>query len=398
MEVYLVGGAVRDLLMGVEPKDKDYVAVNSSREEMLDLGYEEVGKGFPVFLHPETKCEYALARKERKKYYCPEENEHQAFEFDTEFVTLEEDLLRRDLTINSIALDEKTGIFFDPYNGIRDIKEKRLIHTSSAFIEDPLRVIRVARFNARFPDFAIDKGTLAVMGAMAQTDGFKGLPKERVFGELEKALSCSNPEKFIEVLHSVGAAWHFRDMYEGFDRKSYERAIGRKQWNGKTKEYETRILITIVDLALEMLKSMSAKSEDVMLRYIAFASSLHNPDKFGKSIGAPSEWIRESSRFKKAFDTAEKLIDDDCTNAHAVNKYNVLLGLDAFRGTKSFDTFLLIADLKGCYNIEWFKSIYAAAINITIEDVCPILKGKEIGDEIKRLRIKEIEKCIKNYC
>lgn len=387
MEIYLIGGAVRDLLMGIEPEDKDYVVIDSSKEEMLSLGYEEVGKGFPVFLHPETRCEYALARKERK-VYKEDLNEHQAFEFETEFVTLEEDLLRRDLTINSIAMNEKTGIIYDPYNGLKDIKEKRLIHTSSAFIEDPLRVLRVARFNARFPDFIIDKGTLAVMGAMSHTDGFKNLPKERIFGEFKKALSCVNPERFIEILHETGAAWHFNDMYIGYDRASYERAIEHnKKWNKKDK------IFTIVDLALEMLKMMSAKTEDVMLRYIAFASSLKDPEAFGLSISAPSDWIRESSRVKKAFDAAEynDNIKKDDDHAHAVKEYNVLLQLDAFRCSKSFETFLLVADIKGYYNVEWFKSIYAAAMTVTIKDVCPLLKNREIGEEIKRLRIKEIE-------
>ena len=148
MKIYLVGGAVRDKLLGITPKEKDWVVVGSNQAELLKLGYKQVGKQFPVFLHPKTSEEYALARVEKKIG-----KGHKAFEFNTnEKVSLEEDLQRRDLTINAIAQDEK-GELIDPFKGISDIENRIFRHVSDAFLEDPLRVFRVARFYAVFKEY-----------------------------------------------------------------------------------------------------------------------------------------------------------------------------------------------------------------------------------------------------
>lgn len=202
MKTYLVGGAVRDGLLNLEVKDRDYVVVGSDVQEMKDLGYKQVGKDFPVFLHPETHEEYALARTERK-------SGHGYTQFVCDFgkeVTLEQDLMRRDLTINAIAQDEN-GNYIDPCNGLKDIEKRILRHVSPAFVEDPLRVLRVARFAAQFfcMGFAIADETMELLMEMSKGDELLYLTPERVWIELHKALCSNNPEIFIELLHYVGA-------------------------------------------------------------------------------------------------------------------------------------------------------------------------------------------------
>lgn len=200
-DVFLVGGAVRDQLLGLIPSEHDWVVVNSSSKTMLSAGYIQVGKDFPVFLHPKTKDEYALARQERKTG-----NGHTDFITDTENVTLEQDLLRRDLTINAIA-QSKTGELIDPYGGLDDLNQKTLRHVSDAFSEDPLRVLRVARFAAQLSqfDFTISAETLTKMTNMSKSGELNSLTAERVWRETEKALCSEKPRIFFEILHKVGA-------------------------------------------------------------------------------------------------------------------------------------------------------------------------------------------------
>ncbi len=183
MKTYIVGGWVRDLLRGVEPQDKDYVVVGSTQEELLSLGFEKVGASFPVFLHPVTKDEYALARKEKKSGVG-----YHGFAVDfSPTVTLEEDLSRRDLTINAIAYDPDKKEFVDPYEGRLDIQNKILKHVSDAFIEDPLRVFRLARFHALLPDFTIDQKTIDLVKEIIKSQEIKELARERIFQEIIKA-------------------------------------------------------------------------------------------------------------------------------------------------------------------------------------------------------------------
>ena len=202
MQVYLVGGAVRDQLLGLKGADRDYVVVGSTVEEMKKLGFNQVGRDFPVFLHPKTHEEYALARTERK-------NGHGYVGFTCDFnqnITLEDDLIRRDLTINAMAMDED-GNIIDPYHGQEDLKKKILRHVSDAFIEDPLRVLRVARFYARYYHlgFRIADETLELMRKIPNSGELAELAPERVFLELQKALTTENPEQFILVLRKVDA-------------------------------------------------------------------------------------------------------------------------------------------------------------------------------------------------
>tara|TARA_R110002072_G_scaffold36524_2_gene107483 strand:+ start:26667 stop:27731 length:1065 start_codon:yes stop_codon:yes gene_type:complete len=200
METYLVGGAVRDQLLGLKVLDRDWVVVGSTEEAMLDLGYERVGKDFPVFLHPKSKEEYALARTERKT--APG---HKGFECDaSESVTLEEDLMRRDLTINAIA-QSTSGKLIDPQNGVSDIQQKILRHVSPAFSEDPLRILRLARFYARFPEFTVAPETFELLRQMIEANLLQELAKERVWIEITKALQTNHPARFFQLLSDLGA-------------------------------------------------------------------------------------------------------------------------------------------------------------------------------------------------
>ena len=202
MQIYLVGGAVRDKLLGYPFQEKDWVAVGSSPEEMLALGYKAVGSDFPVFLHPDTKEEYALARTERKSGIG-----YKGFQFHTdEDVTLEQDLERRDLTINAIA-EDADGNLIDPYNGQRDLENKVLRHVSEAFVEDPLRVLRVARFAARYHHlgFTIAEETLALMKMLSASGELEALTPERVWQETDRAFTERSPRTYIEVLRKCGA-------------------------------------------------------------------------------------------------------------------------------------------------------------------------------------------------
>ena len=195
MKVYLVGGAVRDKLLGIPVKEKDWVVVGSTPQEMKDKGYKQVGKDFPVFINPKTGEEYALARTERKSGHG-----YTGFEFDTNpNVTLEEDLARRDLTINAIAQDED-GTLIDPFNGQEDIKNKKLRHVSDAFSEDPLRVLRVARFKANLKNFEITKETLQKIEKVVTSNEMKYLTGERIWLELTKS---HDPLRFFFALKDI---------------------------------------------------------------------------------------------------------------------------------------------------------------------------------------------------
>ncbi|MFZ0023365.1 multifunctional CCA addition/repair protein [Acinetobacter sp.] len=202
MQVYLVGGAVRDHLLGHPYHEKDYVVVGATPAQMLDLGYQPVGKDFPVFLHPQTKEEYALARTERKSGAG-----YHGFEFHTDVnVTLEQDLIRRDLTINAMAMDD-AGQVYDPYGGQQDLENRILRHVSDAFVEDPLRVLRIARFAARYTSagFVIADETLALMQRLTESGELNALTPERVWKETSRALSERHADVYFEVLRQCGA-------------------------------------------------------------------------------------------------------------------------------------------------------------------------------------------------
>ncbi|WP_206955074.1 multifunctional CCA addition/repair protein [Trinickia acidisoli] len=206
MKIYAVGGAIRDALLGVAVSDRDYVVVGATPEQMVAQGYRPVGKDFPVFLHPQTHEEYALARTERKTaagyhgfqfYYAPD-------------VTLEEDLARRDLTINAMAREvrpdgELIGPVIDPFDGQADLRARRFRHVGEAFVEDPVRILRVARFAARFHDFTVAPETLALMRTMTQAGEVDALVPERVWQEISRGLTERKPSRMFEALRECGA-------------------------------------------------------------------------------------------------------------------------------------------------------------------------------------------------
>ena len=207
MKVYAVGGAVRDTLMGLPIHDVDYVVVGSSVEEMIAKGFRPVGKDFPVFLHPDTQAEYALARTERKTGVG-----YKGFHFYADpTVSLEQDLERRDLTINAMAQEvneagQLVGPIIDPYNGQEDLASKVFRHVSDAFAEDPLRLLRIARFSARFPEFSIADETLIALKAIVQSGELAALSAERIWQELARGLVAHKPMHMFQVLLNTGAA------------------------------------------------------------------------------------------------------------------------------------------------------------------------------------------------
>jgi len=267
MQVYLVGGAVRDALLGLPVKERDWVVVGSTRDELLRLNYREVGRDFPVFLHPDSKEEYALARLERK--VSPGYRG-----FTVEFgpgVTLEEDLARRDLTINAIAKGPD-GSLFDPHGGQRDLETRVLRHVSPAFMEDPVRILRVARFAARFASlgFRVAPETMALMSAMSARGEVDALVAERVWQETEKALRESGASVFFQVLRECGA---LKIIYPEIDA-----LFGVPQPEKWHPEIDTGIhTMMVLDQAVRL-------SRDVKVRFAALVHDL------GKAATPHEEW------------------------------------------------------------------------------------------------------------
>ncbi len=284
MQVYLVGGAVRDALLGLPERERDWVVVGGTREELLRLKYREVGRDFPVFLHPDTHEEYALARRERK--VAPG---YRGFsvEFGPE-VTLEEDLARRDLTINAIARSPD-GTLIDPYGGRRDVQARTLRHVSAAFIEDPVRVLRVARFAARFAPlgFQVAADTMALMQSMVARDEVDALVAERVWQESEKALREPAASAFFKVLRECGALGR---IYPEIDH-----LFGVPQPAEWHPEIDTGLhTLMVLDQAARL-------SEDPKVR---FAALLHD---VGKGATPPVEWPRHHGHEERSVALIEAL-------------------------------------------------------------------------------------------
>ncbi len=351
MKTYCVGGAVRDELLGFPIKDKDFVVVGATPQAMLDAGYRPVGKDFPVFLHPKTHDEYALARTERKTskgykgftvYASPE-------------VTLEEDLARRDLTINAIAKDAD-GKLIDPYNGQADIKAKTLRHVSEAFAEDPVRILRAARFAARLTEFNLAQETLALMRQMVDAGEADALVPERVWQELSQGLMEQKPSRMFEVLRACGA---LQKILPELDR-----LWGVPQPPQHHPEVDTGVhVMLVIDYAAKQNFSLA----------IRFASLMHDlgkgttpADVLPRHIGHE---VRSVSLLK---DVCKRLrVPNDCKElAHIVAKFHgklhqaskmrpstlleFLIELDAIRQPARFNDFLKAceADSRGRTGME----------------------------------------------
>ena len=264
MKVYAVGGAVRDELLGLPVKDRDYVVVGSTPEEMERLGFRPVGRDFPVFLHPDTHEEYALARTERKSG-----RGYRGFQVHTApDVTLEQDLARRDLTINAIARGED-GVLVDPFDGAADLRAGILRHVGAAFVEDPVRILRVARFAARF-GFTIAPETLALMREMVANGETDHLVAERVWQELARGLMEPRPQRMITILRECGAL--ARVLPE------VDRLFGVPQPREHHPEVDTG------DHVLRVLEYAAQRGESVEVRFAALVHDL------GKADTPPSEW------------------------------------------------------------------------------------------------------------
>ena len=271
MKTYLVGGALRDRLLGLEVRERDWVVVGATADQLTKQGYKEVGRSFPVFLHPQTKEEYALARRETKT--APG---YRGFEVDFgPEVTLEEDLARRDLTINSMA-EDAGGRLIDPYGGERDLGERTLRHVSPAFREDPVRILRVARFAARFAGlgFEIAPETMALMAEMVTAGEAAALVPERVWQETLRALETDAPQRFFEALRECGA---LKVIFPEIDR-----LWGVPQPERWHPEIDTGVHVMMV---LEQVARFSPKLE------VRFAALTHD---LGKGVTPEKYWPRHS--------------------------------------------------------------------------------------------------------
>jgi tRNA nucleotidyltransferase (CCA-adding enzyme) len=341
MQIYMVGGAVRDALLGLPVQDRDWVVVGATPEALVAQGYVPVGKDFPVFLHPASREEYALARTERKTaqgyrgfavHAAPD-------------VTLEEDLARRDLTINAIA-QGSDGTLTDPYGGQRDIAARVLRHVTEAFTEDPVRILRVARFAARFPDFSIAPDTLALMQRMVADGEVDALVPERVWQELARGLMTQQPSRMFEVLRACGALHKLLP--------EVARLWGVPQRAEYHPEVDSGVhLMMVLDMAAQLNAPLAAR----------FACLGHD---LGKGTTPQAEWPRHigheerSARLLKAL-CLRLRVPNDCSeladvvarehgNIHQSSEFGaaalvrLLERCDAFRKPQRFEDILLACE------------------------------------------------------
>lgn len=362
MKIYLVGGAVRDFLLQRPVKDRDYVVVGATPQQMLDLGFSRVGADFPVFLHPESNEEYALARTERKtgKGYNG---------FETTFdptITLEDDLRRRDLTINAMAMDIETGEIIDPFNGRKDLEEETLRHVSSAFAEDPLRVLRVARFVARY-GFAIADETFDMMKHLVSSGELNNLTPERVWLEMEKGFGETYPALFVVTLFRLGAWQTLFDI-------EVQGTMGR----------------LLVDNDFTFNQKMMALCADTPTDVVK-----NDLEKYKASV----DCIRQVLMFKRLQEACETAVYARTSAGDLYLESNyallVLKQLDAFRRP---DDFLALVDPACTFKnagLDWFMEFLVPYFNImktvtfsslTAEQQVT-LKGKEIAEAIDAERI-----------
>jgi tRNA nucleotidyltransferase (CCA-adding enzyme) len=321
MQIYLVGGAVRDELLGVPARERDWVVVGARPEELQAQGFKPVGKDFPVFLHPDSGEEYALARTERKTGPG-----YRGFEtlFSPD-VTLEQDLERRDLTINAIAKHPASGALIDPFGGQRDVRDRVLRHVSAAFVEDPVRVLRVARFAARFAPlgFQVAPETLELMREIAARGELDALVSERVWQETQRALEMPAPARFFEVLrHANALPVVFPELHALFGVPQPE------QWHPEI-DSGVHTLMT--------LEQAAKLSDDPVVRFAALTHDL------GKGTTPPSKWPRHIAHEQRGVALVEGLCDRlKIPNAYRelavlVSRYH----LDAHRVTELRDSTLL---------------------------------------------------------
>lgn len=401
MQIYKVGGAVRDRLLGRPVSEVDWVVVGASAEQMLELGYRPVGADFPVFLHPQTGEEYALARTERKSG-----RGYGGFTFHASpDVTLEEDLIRRDLTVNAMAEDEQ-GALIDPYNGQQDLQARILRHVSPAFAEDPLRVLRVARFAARYAPlgFSIAPETLALMRQLAESGELGHLTAERSWKEISRALMEPRPDVFIQVLRDCGALATLLPEVDDL--------FGVPQPPAHHPEIDTGVHV------LSVLRQCAEHQQPLSVRW---ACLLHD---VGKGLTPEANWPRHiahehkglkliqaiNERCKAPRDCAElaSLVGEFHTHGHRALELRpstlleLLQRFDVFRRPQRFAEFVAACemDARGRQGLEQREYPQAAYLLGTAEvarqvAVKPLLekgfKGAELGEALNRERLKALK-------
>lgn len=406
MDIYLVGGAVRDQLLGLPVKDRDFLVVGATAEQLLAQDFQQVGADFPVFLHPETKEEYALARQERKQG-----KGYNGFICDfSPTVTLEQDLIRRDLTINAIAQDE-AGKIFDPYGGVQDLENRILRHISPAFSEDPLRVLRVARFAARFHTFGftIADETLALMQELSSSGELENLTAERIWLETAKAFAEESPQVYFNVLRQVGA---LKVLFPEIDK-----LFGVPQPPQHHPEIDSGIHTLMV---LKQAKQLAKNAENpTALLFSAICHDLGKgltptdirPHHYGHEVKGIKPTRNLANRLKVPSEIKEfaVLVTEYHTHCHKMAELRpetvikLFNALDVWRKPQRFFDFLLAceADAKGRLGFEnreysqaeLAKKYYQAAIEINVQQV--IQDGFEkqgIKEEMNKRRAYAVKK------
>lgn len=416
LEIYLVGGAVRDELLNQPSKDQDFLVVGATVQQMLSLGFNQVGKDFPVFLHPKTKDEYALARTERKHgqgytgFACYAEPD----------VTIEQDLLRRDLTINAMAKGQD-GIIVDPYNGQQDLENRILRHVSEAFVEDPLRVLRVARFAARYHSygFSIAPETLELMTTLSRSGELSALSAERVWQEMQRSLAeddieTGNPDVFFNVLRECGALkvlWPDLDKLWGIPNPA--------KWHPEICSG----VHTMMVLQQAVLLTKDTKNKTA----IRFAALCHD---LGKGLTQSEHWPSHRGHEKSGLPLVEKISELlkvpiyykqlalkvcehhlHCHKAFQLKASTLLRifdQLDVWRKPQEFDDFIIAckSDFLGRLGFEnrpypqenYLKDAMNAAFKVNAKTfVEQGLKGLAIKEAMAKARLNAIEKVKEQY-
>jgi len=401
MKTYLVGGAVRDRLLGIAVQDRDHVVVGSTPEEMQRAGFRPIGKDFPVFLHPQSNEEYALARTERKSG-----RGYHGFVFHADpSVTIEDDLRRRDLTINAIA-EEEDGSLIDPFGGVADLEARLLRHVSPAFAEDPVRVLRIARFAARFAarGFRIADETLALMRQMVADGEVDHLVPERVWAETQKALTEATPSAFLRALRECGA---LRVLFREIDA-----LYGVPQRAEFHPEVDTGVHIElVVDMAARLAPGDALVGFCALVHDLGKALTPH--DVLPRHIGheqrglAPVEAVCERLKVPAEYAALAQTVCKQHLLAHTALELNpaTVLGLfeqlDAFRRPDRIAPFLLAceADKRGRLGLAeaaypqgtYLRAAFAACAKVAAQPfVDQGLRGPAIGEAIRKARIEAI--------
>jgi tRNA nucleotidyltransferase (CCA-adding enzyme) len=400
LTVYQVGGSVRDQLLGYPSPDRDFVVVGASPDIMIERGFRPVGRDFPVFLHPETHEEYALARTERKSGHG-----YRGFVFHAgPEVTLEEDLLRRDLTVNAMAIDAQ-GHLIDPFGGRLDLARQRLRHVSPAFVEDPLRVLRLARFATRFPEFSIAPATLDLCREMVRAGELDHLVPERVWQETRKALMHDQPSRYFDLLREVGA---LAVLFPEIDA-----LFGVPQTARHHPEIDSgRHTLMVIDRAAEL-------GAPLAVRYACLVHDL------GKALTPAEQWPAHRGHEKRGLGPIDGLskrlsVPGECRDlARRVGQFHLhahralelkastildlLTALDAFRKPEVLDHFLQAcqADLQGRLGrqneaypqADYLRACFTAAVEVTAQPFLDQgLEGPAIAAAIKGERQRRIDR------